>query len=79
MFSNINNNIAVEGYHNLQDVIDNGNERSSDIISSNNNEINELIDQSFKWIKIPLCDFSFKCIQSKHDLCSWKKCRCLCH
>ena len=36
------------------DVIDNGTERSSDIIFSNNNGINEFIDESFKWIKTPL-------------------------
>ena len=78
-FSNPQNNSGVEIYPNSRDVVNNGNERSSDIIFSNNNGVDEFTDQLSKWIKTPLCDFSFKCIQSKHDLCNWTKCKCLCH
>ena len=77
-FSNTQNNSGVERYPNLRDV-NNGNKRSSDIIFSNNNGVDEFTDQLSKWIKTPLSDFSFKCIQSKHDLCNWTKCKCLCH
>ncbi len=31
------------------------------------------------WIKTPLNEFGFKCIANKHELCSYSKCKCLCH
>jgi len=40
---------------------------------ANNSEIPNL------WTETPLKDFGFKCIASKHDLCSDEKCVCLCH
>jgi len=77
--TNTQNDIRIEKYQNSQDVISNNNERSSTVVNPNSNEMNEFLDQSFKWIKTPLCDFGFKCIQSEHSLCNWKECKCLCH
>jgi len=69
----------MEEHQNSQEVYDNKNEILSNIVYANNNGVNEFLDQSLKWIKTPLCDFGFKCIQSKHDSCDWTKCKCLCH
>jgi hypothetical protein len=31
------------------------------------------------WKETPLTKFGYKCIMSKHDLCSEGSCECLCH
>jgi hypothetical protein len=44
----------------------------------------ERIDESYVendsiWMHVPLRDFGSKCIMNKHDVCTDKKCQCLCH
>ena len=33
--------------------------------------------KSQSWIRTPLREFGYKCIENKHELC--KGCKCLCH
>lgn len=44
---------------------------------------NELDKSNIKndsiWMQAPSCDFGFKCMMNKHDLCYYPKCVCLCH
>ena len=31
------------------------------------------------WRQTPVRDFGFKCVMSKHDLCTDLNCKCFCH
>ncbi len=45
----------------------------------NDQKLSVQIGKNSFWIKTPLDEFGFKCIASKHELCSDLKCKCLCH
>ena len=46
--------------------------------NKNTNTLNVNLPYSI-WTETQLSKFGFKCLMSKHDLCTDGKCECLCH